>query len=211
MYVVIIVKISSTYPVAHELNKYEEIIQLHNSTAMCIKQLGKKLVDQQYLLAEKKVPRKYFPPHNLHCDDVNILRQFDESYKELFFKHLASVITANQISLQIKRAQLTNLQREMERTLLNDSKQSIEYLQKQFLLFIEQTKMDNYTPSPALQQILQLSSVTTPSLITTVKDSPQTTQHNRKRTSSDHPKADKRIKIKNHFLGKGHSNNHHPT
>ena len=193
--------------------KYEEIAIHYNRLKVETTQLEKKLLDQKHMLSEKKLPKKYSPSHHLYCEDDNVLSEFNREYKELFFKHLHSVIVANTIVVQIKTTHMTNLLRDMEKTFLK-STEPTHLLQNQYKTFIDRTGLHNYQPSVQLQQKLLLwQTADTP--ITTVNVNPSTTTNpqtlRRKRSPpTDHPKAVKKQRIKNHFLEKGPFHNHPP-
>lgn len=83
----------------------QEILRLQQT----IQSLKKEVDHQQKLLNDHIIPKKYLPKEYLKTDDPTLTTTFTQEFETIFFKHLASTIASNIISLEVKSTRLQSL------------------------------------------------------------------------------------------------------
>ena len=166
---------------------YKQIELLNNS----IIHLEKIIQHQKQIQLQQKVPWKYSPRTQLENKDTTLQDTFNREFKDLFYKHLEKVISANVISLEIQKTRLNVLIQNAETKMIHMSK-SPDNLQQIYDEFLSRTNITNYQPGIALK--LRLPTSQTPPMYSRKRGNPK----NIKKSTAKRPHVDK------HFLEEGH-------
>ena len=64
---------------------------------------------QRRIQTGNHIPQKYAPKNYPESEDLSLTQQFKKELRHTFYNHLETVINANNIALEIKRARMSNL------------------------------------------------------------------------------------------------------
>ncbi len=74
---------------------------------------------QRRIQTGNHIPQKYAPKNYPESEDLSLTQQFKKELRHTFYNHLETVINANNIALEIKRARMSNLTQTAEHIIAN--------------------------------------------------------------------------------------------
>ena len=187
-------------PVEDLLASHRKEIQIHQKS---ITELEHTLEHQRLIYTEKTIPKTY-TPRLLQTINNQLTETFLKEYHTLFFQHLNKVIE-NNISLELHSAAVNSIVAQVEQELATSGLET-KAIAEMYHTFTSENNVQNHTPIPALQMLINknkptASQISTPDVDNTKKRKRK--RHQKRKSQEPHPTPTKHHKPNHPVIDEG--------
>lgn len=167
------------------LANHRKEIQNHQKS---IKELEYTLEYQRLMRTEKTIPKAY-TPRLLQTTNNQLTETFLKEYHALFFQHLNKVIENNSINLELHSAALNSIITQAEQELATSGLET-KVIAEMYYTFTSENNLQNHTPIPVLQMLINKNKPTASQTSTSDVDSAKKRKrkrHQKRKSQEPHP------------------------